>query len=321
MVGLCAVVACSGDDDDDLVAQTDAAVAIDAPAPAVDTGRADADPFACYEQARSARLASTPGTLIARVAFPRSDRGENRPTSGPTPDAAAGPPCNPISQTGCAVGEKCAFILDDPGAGAGHVGCVPDGTQGLGEACTDATVAGESDDCTIGSDCYRGVCHEICATVIGCIEGTCTSFQDGNGNPIPIEICLPSCDLLLQDCAGDGEGCYLAGEPVCVGAGTAGIGEPCAAANGCEPGMVCVGSDMGGFFCRSFCGPWMNCFDGTGAVTSCGCGSCRACNANEVCFAIGDGMGGAASATAGVCLPDADADCDCNATPICPPAM
>ena len=237
------------------------------------------------------------------------------------PDAPGGGPCNPVAQTGCAVGEKCALILDDPDSGAGHVGCVADGTQAVGAACTEPTVAGGADNCLAGGDCYRGTCNEICTTVNDqCADGTCVTFQDGNGNPIPIEICLPSCDLLAQDCVGEGTGCYLAGEPVCVGAGSANLGEPCAAANACMVGMVCVGSDMGGFFCRGFCGPWMDCFTKAGEVTSCACGATLACGPADICFAIGDGMGGAAHDTAGVCIPAADSDCNCTGTPICPPA-
>ena len=116
-----------------------------------------------------------------------------------------------------------------------------------------------------------------------------------------------------------GVGCYLAGEPVCVGAGMADIGDACASANSCLPGQVCVGSDMGGFFCRGLCGPWMDCFDAEGLVTTCACGTTLACGPADICFAIGDGMGGAAHETAGVCIPAVDNDCDCTATPICQP--
>lgn len=242
--------------------------------------------------------------------------------AGPDADIDAGGNCNPVSQTGCVASEKCALILDIPDIGRGHVGCVMDGTQAIGAACTEPTVAGGSDDCAAGGDCYRGTCMPICTTVNDqCADGSCVTFSDGGDPPIPvpIEICLPSCDLLAQDC-GEGQGCYLAGEAVCVGAGDGAVGETCMFANGCLPGMVCVGSDEGGFVCRSFCGPWMDCFTKAGEVASCACGATLVCGPADICFAIGDGAGGVADDTAGVCIPATESDCDCLADPICPPA-
>ncbi len=236
------------------------------------------------------------------------------------PDASPGGPCNPVSQTGCALGFKCAYILDDPGTGARHVGCAPDGTAAIGDACTEAIVAGETDSCAAGGDCYRGTCHDICTTISDdCVDGLCITFVDALGNPVEIQICLPNCDLLLQDCAGAGEGCYIASEPVCVGAGSVPTGDPCSFVNSCLPGSICIGS-AGDYRCRTFCGPWMGCFDlGTGTVTACGCGDTVACATDEICFPIGDGVGGVIDDIAGVCLPEADTDgCDCTADPICP---
>jgi hypothetical protein len=170
---------------------------------------------------------------------------------------------------------------------------------------------------------------EICTTVNDqCSDGSCVPFSDGAGNPLPINICLPNCNLLTQDCPTEGEGCYLAGNAVCVGAGTADLGETCMFANSCLPGMVCVGSDEGGFVCRKFCGPYLESFDAdTGEVINCASQgtlpSIEQCGAttNNICWGIGDGMGGSAHDTAGVCIPDAESDCDCQSTPICPPAM
>ncbi len=299
--------ACGGADDDD-----DIALPPDAAEEPVDASVGpDAPPFVC---AASAAYLEPPITLPAHL--PIATRGLSRPR-------ATGPgACNAVAQTGCTVGEKCAFVLDDPDTGAGYVGCVVDGSQAIGDACTDASVAGGSDDCTAGGDCYRGVCHEICTTVNDqCAVGACVTFQDALGEPLPIEICLPPCDVLAQNCPGAGDGCYLAGgASVCVGAGVGQLGDSCTAANQCSPGMVCIGSTEGGFVCRDFCGPWMECFDAGGDPVSCACGSCRACGPAELCFAIGDGVGGVAHDIAGVCIPAADSDCDCTATPICPPA-
>ncbi len=240
-----------------------------------------------------------------------------------TPDASPGGPCNPVSQTGCALGFKCAYILDDPGTGARHVGCAPDGTTAIGDACTDAVVAGETDSCAAGGDCYRDTCHEICTTVSDtCTDGTCVTFSDGMGGLAPIEICLADCDPLVQDCPA-GEGCYLVTTgAICVGAGTSAPDDPCFTANGCLPGNVCLGSSMGGYFCMPLCGPWMDCLDAMGNPTTCACGDVVACGPDEICFPIGDGTGGVLHDIAGVCVLDSEAGgtCDCSGTPICEPA-
>ena len=68
------------------------------------------------------------------------------------PDAPPSGECNPVAQSGCAAGEKCALILDDVDTGAGHVGCIMDGTAAIGEACTDPVVVDTSDSCLAGGD-------------------------------------------------------------------------------------------------------------------------------------------------------------------------
>lgn len=89
---------------------------------------------------------------------------------GTTPDA--GQVCNPVAQTGCEAGQKCTWItIVEPSAadrdGVGVIGCVQDGTAGIGEACTDGP-AGEGtgfDTCAAGGYCIAGTCQEICTDV------------------------------------------------------------------------------------------------------------------------------------------------------------
>jgi hypothetical protein len=246
------------------------------------------------------------------------------------PDAAGGE-CNPVSQSGCAAGEKCAFIVDQLDPLIGHIGCTADGTDAVGAACTEAAAVNTSDSCAKGGECYNGLCHEICSTVNDqCTDGVCQTFVDGSGNPLPTEICLFSCDPLLQDCTGEGEGCFIAREAVCVRAGSAVTGDPCQNANGCVKGNICLG-DPG--VCRLMCGTIEEMWADDGAdppaltwPTCCGnaAGDCAtatlACaTPNNMCWLIGDGSGGVLNV--GFCQSDTDSSggtapetwtCDCN---------
>jgi hypothetical protein len=84
-----------------------------------------------------------------------------------TPDAQG--VCNPLAQTGCAVGQKCTWLLDAlTPQYVGHIGCAPDGTANAGDACMyGAPGATGYDGCKKGTVCgnYRGgtgVCKPIC---------------------------------------------------------------------------------------------------------------------------------------------------------------
>lgn len=84
--------------------------------------------------------------------------------NGDQPDMEQSAACNPVANTGCAAGEKCTWI--DITDTLGTIGCAPDGTAGLGEACTTGA-PGETtgyDTCQGGLYCLQGVCQEICTT-------------------------------------------------------------------------------------------------------------------------------------------------------------
>src|SRR5262244_3631108 len=64
--------------------------------------------------------------------------GGNERKAGPLDSLVDSPPmqCNPLTQAGCAAGEKCTWLLDAlMPQYVGHIGCVPDGTANVGEAC------------------------------------------------------------------------------------------------------------------------------------------------------------------------------------------
>jgi len=47
-----------------------------------------------------------------------------------------GPICNPVTQAGCASGEKCGSLVLTESPFLSQVACVPDGARGDGESCT-----------------------------------------------------------------------------------------------------------------------------------------------------------------------------------------
>lgn len=226
--------------------------------------------------------------------------------------------CNPAEQTGCAAVQRCTFLLEHAHDYAGRIACVPDGTAPIGAPCSEPQVAGATDDCARGGLCEAGVCRKICTTLNDqCDDGVCVSLLYAAENPRPIDVCLPDCDPLAQDCGEPEQGCYLSRPPACLPAGNTAWGEPCGAVNDCAPGLVCI-LLPGEFTCRSLCGPWTDCFSDEPVVNACGCGGTTSCASDEICFPIGDGAGGAVSEIAGVCVTGPEVDCDCDGSPICP---
>jgi len=158
---------------------------------------------------------------IALVAcFPVHD-----PASTQT-DAATLPPdaafveadCSVLTQTGCAPGRKCTWVMTtDPTGGAPGVGansCAPNGPVPLGGTCTTAAAElGGYDDCVKGTVCIAKTCQPICDVHFGglptCGPGQACAAQDGlfanSGSPEPAGICVPSCDP-LDDNDFDGSG-------------------------------------------------------------------------------------------------------------------
>jgi hypothetical protein len=98
-------------------------------------------------------------------------------------------PCDPVLQTNCATGEKCAWIIDALSPYAGHVACAPDGTNLVGEMCRfGAPQGGGWDNCKQGLICgnYFGelsTCTPICdltnGTASGCSQGMSCLASDG----------------------------------------------------------------------------------------------------------------------------------------------
>lgn len=151
----------------------------------------------------------------------------------------------------CPAGQKCIAYA----AGGGSwdaTQCTPvDATPGqVGDPCTapNGGAAGE-DDCDLGLMCWSvdvatnmGTCVALCE---GCPdEPSCAdpgSFCAIANSGI-LNLCLPGCDPLLQDCPG-GEACYPVGDAfLCapdVSGGAGFYGDPCEFINVCQPGLIC----------------------------------------------------------------------------------
>ena len=184
--------------------------------------------------------------------------------------------CNPVTQDGCADGEKCSWLVVQEDPFLGRTDCVPDGTAATGEACVEGTPGEETgfDDCAAGNLCLGEICRTICnVDPDTCGEGFACSSYTQTFSDDPAEntgVCDPTCDPVAQDCEDETQGCYLQlfnGKATCArvasGAEEATQGVQCANdgsrcyLNGCAPGW-------GGFLyagdgvprdCTAFCTP------------------------------------------------------------------
>ena len=249
------------------------------------------------------------------------------PDASVEPDAPGGD-CNSVSQTGCAEGEKCTWIVDQLSPEVGHVGCIAEGAGQLGDACTDATVKGGTDTCAAGGYCYQGTCRQICTTVNDtCADGQYGDFVDGMGNPFPIEWCLEGCSIIDQDCSNAAESCFLSdGEGICLGHDEVAVGDPCQFTNDCAEGGQCFGDA-----CRQLCGTIDEMWGDDGADPplltwplccgpNCTTASLPCSRLTDMCWLVSDGTD-TGIANIGICEADTEASnpdatmpwtCDCN---------
>ena len=153
----------------------------------------------------------------------------------------------------CPEGEKCMPYANDGGSSWNATKCTPidPAPQQPGEVCTTegGGVSGV-DNCAKASMCWdgvgetnEGVCIAFCmgtnAEDASCDDGFyCNITASGILN-----LCLPICNPLLQDCPGD-DLCIPNGETfICVldASGEAGLyGDPCEYASACKPGLYCL---------------------------------------------------------------------------------
>ncbi len=163
--------------------------------------------------------------------------------------------CDVFAQD-CPDGQKCTGYDSDGDSAWDTTKCVDVmGSGQHGDACTAEGGASGVDDCAEGVMCWNldeegvGTCVELCTgtpenPMCGPPGTTCVITNEGSLN-----LCLPSCDPLVQDCQG-AEVCI--GDPnsdgfVCVldaSGGMAPEGTPCEFANVCNPGLMCVNPEF-----------------------------------------------------------------------------
>ena len=124
--------------------------------------------------------------------------------------------CNPLTQAGCAAGEKCTWFVDAVMPQyVGHIGCAPDGTAAVGATCMygAAGVTGY-DDCAKGNVCTAfgnpanpGVCKQLCDQQGGApmcdADHVCVTYADlfdvGENTPAAAGVCDQACDPLADN--------------------------------------------------------------------------------------------------------------------------
>lgn len=167
------------------------------------------------------------------------------------------PTCDVFAQD-CPDGEKCSAIISDGGSSWDTAACVPAAGSGQpGDACIAESVAAGLDDCAKGAMCWdvddmgMGTCVALCTGTADAPicpdQGFCTIANDG-----ALNLCLPACSPLLQDCA-EGNACYPVGDAfTCApdASGDTGVAnDPCEFINVCQAGLMCAGAAFVGAGC------------------------------------------------------------------------
>ena len=168
-------------------------------------------------------------------------------------DGADDPPtCDAFAQD-CPDGYKCTLRTEDGSSWWGGTRCVmvDPKPQAPGDVCVSTGSLTGVDNCELGAFCWdvdaethEGVCLAFCAgspyEPVCPPAHLCQSLTRGGVNA---GLCLPNCDPIESDCAGD-DLCIPSGEDfICVldASGEAGhYGDPCEYANACKAGLYCL---------------------------------------------------------------------------------
>ena len=189
-------------------------------------------------------------------------------TQGFVPDEDFGgvSECDPFMQD-CPEGEKCVPYGSTGGNWDANKCVEITGDGAEGDTCTYGGVVEATDDCGDGLHCWDvmdvdgqavGVCTAFCTGTAdnpSCNPGTsCLIANDGS-----INLCITTCDPLLQDC-GAGLACFWANNDFNCIFTTQDIplGEPCGFINDCVAGTGCLTAEVmpncnGSACCGSFC--------------------------------------------------------------------
>jgi hypothetical protein len=167
-----------------------------------------------------------------------------------TPDGGVGGTikCDVFAQD-CPPGQKCAPWVQGGGGFWNALKCVDiTGDGAPGEPCTVQESGGSGlDDCALGVFCWD-VGEDLHGTCIAQCGGspdtpTCPAKTSCSvtGDAI-INLCLPNCEPLLQDCPGDDICAYFLGAFDCVdtSADAGQINDSCDFDDSCGKGLVCL---------------------------------------------------------------------------------
>ena len=184
-------------------------------------------------------------------------------------DDDTGPPPGPggeciLEDNDCSDPEqKCMPWSEDADQIPDRARCCPlrDNPDLDGEPCTVEEYDGSCvDSCEENTMCVvdnaeslQGLCRPFCDPAMPTCDGgdgTCKSFFELIPGSLTVPLCMDKCDPLLQDCSPPGWHCIpdsptLSGQSdfICVPPppdDALGAFEPCALANQCEQGLVCV---------------------------------------------------------------------------------
>ena len=167
-----------------------------------------------------------------------------------TPDVNDPGQCDQWAQD-CGAGKKCSAYADDGSTAWNNTKCVPvaDNAGAAGDECTvEGSGVSGLDSCAKGAMCWdvdeetgKGVCVALClgtADAPVCESGTACAIAND-----VLNLCLPSCDPLAQDCAGDDLCLPSGGGFLCVldASGPEGQAfDPCEYGNACDAGLYCM---------------------------------------------------------------------------------
>jgi hypothetical protein len=184
-------------------------------------------------------------------------------TSGTTATSSTGEPCDflncddmmkamnecDIWAQDCREGQKCTAYIAGGGGAWNSTKCVDvTGADQPGEKCTTDDVASGIDSCIKGAMCFYvdeegvGTCLALCTggpEAPLCAAGFfCPIAGDG-----VLNLCIPSCDPLLQDCLQQDHACYPTHDTfICIPDGSGDEGQandPCEFVNVCDEGLMC----------------------------------------------------------------------------------
>ena len=160
----------------------------------------------------------------------------------------------------CDPGQKCVPWAEGGGGAWNAAKCVDiTGDGAPGDPCTapQGGVAG-IDNCALGSICWdvdaenHGFCIAQCTgspDAPKCLpQFTCAITSGG-----VLNVCIPNCDPLVQDCPGD-DLCIPNGDTfICVLDASGEMGatnDPCEFANACDEGLVCLNTASASIACQ-----------------------------------------------------------------------